>query len=220
VSRLGFYTLAALTVYLLIAFSLGPIHIGPIKSPHSATLQAVHTLTLAAFQYANDFDQHYPDGKSSTEICQKLLDGKYVSDPAIFYVPLPGKVKARAGQPLKPENVCWDFTGRVGNSGLDSSDPDTIPVVYLTGFRMSYTRGGNAVPLIKPYSISVPDGEGWFSASRQTYSGPSGLAVAYKSNSTKFISLDDKGIVPNVLPSEFEDNDARYHQLTPNGALP
>jgi hypothetical protein len=68
------------------------------------------------FSYSTDNFQNsnaYPDGKSSTEVFQKLLDGNYAADPAIFYVPLPGKVKPIAGQKLKPENVCWDVTSGV-----------------------------------------------------------------------------------------------------------
>ena len=86
---------------------------GGIGHPRdSRWLRASHTIALAAFSYANDHNHKYPDGKSSTEVFQKLIDGKYVDDTTIFYVPMKGKTKPIAGQPLKPENVCWDFTGR------------------------------------------------------------------------------------------------------------
>ena len=97
------------------------------------------------FQYANDHNQNYPDGKSSTEVFQKLIDGGYISDPAIFYIPMVGKIKAGVGQRLKPENVCWDVT-----SPVDSSAPDGLPIVFSTGYKVNYVPGGAAIPFKKP----------------------------------------------------------------------
>ena len=82
-------------------------------------MQIARSINLMLFAYSNDNNQNYPDGKSSTEVFQKLLDGGYATDPAIFYVPLPGKVKPVAGQKLKPENVCFDVPCPV-----EGSDPD------------------------------------------------------------------------------------------------
>jgi len=55
-------------------------------------------------QYATDHNGKYPEGKSSTEIFQKLIDKGYVTDPSIFYCPLPGKIKAEGKSRLR-ENL-------------------------------------------------------------------------------------------------------------------
>jgi hypothetical protein len=59
---------------------------GISKNRTAAAMQTSRTIALAMFQYANDHDGKYPDGNSSTEVFQKLIDGNYVDDPALFYV--------------------------------------------------------------------------------------------------------------------------------------
>ena len=193
---------------------------GVPKAPHGMWTLTSHQLALCLFQYANDNEGRYPRGKNSVEVCQKLIDGKYLSNPAIFYLPLKGKTKPLAGQPLKPENVCWDFTIRSDGSGLDASDPDSIPVVFLTGYKINYVAGGTALPVLKPYPAFVYDDGSWSPWWRGHPDPSPGLAVAYKSNGAKFIFLDSKGIAPNVMPTDFAANSNRYRQLTPNGPLP
>ena len=166
---------------------------------HSSQLLFVHAVDLAMFSYANDNGDAYPTGKSSTEVFQKLIDGGYVTNPAIFYFPMPGKTKALAGAKLKPENVCWDVTIPV-----DGKDPDSVPLIFVTGYRMIYAPGGNAVPL-KPSAITIP-----------------GLFVAYKNNSAMF-KVDDglpDHVVRNVIDPSFAPTGKTFQQLTPDGFLP
>jgi hypothetical protein len=166
------------------------------------------------FDYSTDNtanDNAYPDGNSSTEVFQKLLDEKYCTDPAIFYLPLPGKVKPIAGQKLKPENVCWDVT-----SGVDSNAPDKLPLIFMTGYKVTYAPGAAAVPLIKPYP---PYGSGSV-ADRS----PPGIAVFYKGNNAMFLNLysleNPDGSLPNFVPPDFDPTGKTYRQLTPDGPLP
>lgn len=103
-------------LFILAGTCLGPWPSGIRYSAHNAWMQQGRQIGQMMFSYSTDNFQNsnaYPDGKSSTEVFQKLLDGNYAADPAIFYVPLPGKVKPIAGQKLKPENVCWDVTSGV-----------------------------------------------------------------------------------------------------------
>lgn len=113
---------------LIIVGMLGGIALGPIggqrTGKHNMALQQAHALGLALYSYANDHDGAYPNGASSTEAFQQLIDGDCITDPGIFYVPMPGKTRAVAGQKLKPENVCFDLTG-----GADRKDPDALPLV-------------------------------------------------------------------------------------------
>ncbi len=110
-------------------------------------MQQAHQMGQVLFSYATDNGSAYPEGKSSTEICQMLLDGGYVTDPAFFYVPMPGKVKPEPGQKkLKPENVCWDITGSVTGDA-----PDTLPLVFLTGYRSDLCTGSGSRADLKAF---------------------------------------------------------------------
>jgi len=214
---------------------LGPI--APGNGWHHAEniwVQTAHQIGVGMFGYANDNDGNYPDGKSSTEVFQKLLDGGYCSDPTVFYIPLPGKIKPTAGQKLKPENVCWDVT-----SGVDSSSPDRLPILFMTGYKVTYVPGGSLIPIIKPH----PQFGAEIHTLAQWWHEPTpspGIAVFYKGNNALFLRSgmeisyrDDGSIVlksstpaitdgsmANFLPPDFDSRVKTYRQLTPDGLLP
>ncbi|HEV3271575.1 MAG TPA: hypothetical protein VGZ93_05280 [Candidatus Methylacidiphilales bacterium] len=157
------------------------------------------------FSYATDNIQNnnaYPDGNSSTEVFQKLLDGGYCTDPTIFYLPLPGKIKPVPGQKLKPENVGWDVT-----SGVDSGDSNWVPLLFVTGYKITYASGAPAVPLVKSPN---PDSHG--------------VAVFYKGNDAVYRSpgmvTNPDGSISNFIPADFNPKGKTYRQLTPDGPLP
>jgi hypothetical protein len=209
VACLGYATLIFI---FLIGVGLGPI--GGQRHPvESAAMQTTRTLALAMFQYANDNNGQYPDGTSSTEVFQKLIDGNYLSDPAILYIRMWGKTKAEAGAKLRPENVCYDVT-----SGVDMNSPDFLPVVFVTGFRINYQADGSAVSLVRPFPKHHNAGD--FPWSYQPFGG---LAVAYKNNNAFFRNgqpgADGMGVVPHVVSADFNAHDKIYHQLTPEGPL-
>ena len=175
-------------------------------------------------EYSKDHDGKYPDGKSSTEVFQKLLDGGYVTDPNIFYILLSGKTKSVPGQKLKAENVCWDVTCCLG-----ASDSDDLPMVFMTGYKVNYVPGGSAVTIIKPYPhYGVYTWRNWWYG--YGLAGP-GIAVCYKSNNTTleensamFLRLDfsknPDGTIPNFISPHFDPQGKTYRQLTPDGPLP
>lgn len=214
-----------LTLFLVFGVALGPIGPGIQQARQSAAMQTCRTIAIAMFQYSNDNDGRYPDGKRSTEVFQKLVDGNYVTDPALFFVPLPGKVKATSNK-LKPENVAYDVT-----SGVDGNSPDGVPVVFLTGFHIDYRAGGSAVSLVKPFPQTASSISSWLPwGGAESPTQFDGLPIAYKSNNAYFRSLshmpspiqytpDGYGIVPNILPPDFDAHGQSYHQLTPVGVL-
>ena len=169
------------------------------QTQQDAWILQIHQIGLALFAYSNDNNQNFPDGKSSTEVFQKLLDGNYITDPGVFFVPLPGKTKALPGQRLKPENVSFDVTCCV-----DADVSDVLPLIFITGYKVTYAPGGSAVPRVKPY--------------------PSGIVAYYKGTSSKFIipgsSPDANGSIANFVPVDFDPKGKTYHQLTPEGTLP
>jgi hypothetical protein len=198
------------------------------RAPQSAAMQQAHAIDLAMFSYANDNNGKYPDGQTSTEVFQKLIDGGYISDPSLLYVPYPGKIKAASDQKkLKPENVSFDVT-----CCADGSAPDDLPLVFLTGCKVTYKAGGSAVPLAEPVAPS-----GWFWRSTPTvYPAAAGIAVSYKSNVSKFIQLKAEvnsdgsisfplkyapdAVIHDFVPPDFPSNGKTYRQLTPSGPLP
>jgi len=150
------------------------------------------------FQYAVDHNGAYPTGNSSTEVFQKLIDEKYITDPAIFYFSIPGKTKVISDK-LKPENVCWDVT-----VPIVENSPDGLPVVFLTGYKVTYASGASAVPLFKSTEGRLP-----------------GIAVCYKNNSARFIKNGElpDGTITNFIPADFDLTGKKFQQLTPEGPL-
>ena len=189
---------------------------GNIGGPQSSLLQAAHALGLALQSYRDAHDGKYPDGNSSTEIFQKLLDAGLVSDPGIFYIPLAGKIAPVPGQRLRPENVSWDVT-----AGVDSTAPEHLPVLFSTGYRVTYAPGGTAVPVIKPYPRFGYKRTWlqWYYHFSLNIGGP-GIAVYYAGNMAAFIvPQGDDFTMRNVLSPDFDSSGKSYRQLTPDGPL-
>jgi len=211
-------------LFLLFVSALGPITVGPIKAPEDSALQAVRAINLCLFAYAIDHNGHYPQGQSSTEIFRRLLAEKYANDPTVFYLPLPGKIKPIAGEKLKPENVGFDVT-----SGADFSPPDELPIVFMTGYKVTYATGGSAVFIggpILPWTTERRTWHQWWNNEQpeKPLNPKYGIVVAYKSNSATFLksvpSGDSGGSVPKFVPSTFQPDGKTYRQLTPDGVLP
>ena len=191
---------------------------------YAAMKQTSFVIACAMNQYATYHD-HYPDGKSSTEVFQKLLDGGYITDPSTFYFSMTGKTKPITGQPLKPENVCWDVT-----SPVDSWAPKELPLVFSTGYKVNYVPGGAAVPLVKPYpKYFIEDPRNWRQR-LQNYPPlddlKPGIVVWYKSAHRLFMPLtlsisgNSEDSIPNFVPADFDAKGKTYRQLTPDGPLP
>ena len=200
--------------------------------------QQVAGIGMALRGYAADHGAHvweseYPDGGSSTEIFQKLLDGGYATDPNVFYVPMWGKRAPVAGQKLKPENVCFDMTG-----GVAPDDSGDLPLVFMTGYRITYAPGGGATALIKPYPAYWWGTGLWSDLRGMQFPDAKvfpGLAVCYKSQRWIWIAvgperLDDGAIDPYVnapydgtihgfVPATFDSKGKTYRQLTPEGVV-
>ena len=198
---------------------------GPRYSKMGSTqVQRAHAIGMALYSYANDNDQMYPDGSSSTEAFQKLLDGNYVTDPTVFYIPMPGKVAPKPGQKLKPENVSWDLTAPVS-----SSPGSQLPLLFMTGYKINYVPGGSATPLhgIPQYghTLQQPAWENWLGLSPKIDYEPSpGIAVFYVNNSAWFHSSANDvpypdGSLTNFVPPDFKPDGKTYRQLTPEGVL-
>jgi len=191
-----------LIAFLITAISM-PRTSGYRPAKENVRMQMAHSIDLCMFQYSIDHDGKYPEGKSSTEIFQLLIDQQYITDPGLFYFSMPGKTKATTNK-LKPENVCFDVTNAVL-----SDDPDALPIVFSTGYKIDYIQGGKA--------HFLPNGD------------PNGIAVCFKGNNAAFLRTPIEGTegiplfppayVHNAVP-DFDPKDRAYRQLTPDGPLP
>ncbi len=165
------------------------------------------------YSYANDNDGKYPTGKSSTEVFQQLIDGGYIYDPAVVYTRMAGKVKPLAGQKLRPENVCWDVTADV-----TLHSPESLPLLFTTGYKVSYAPGADALPFLKPYPIYLPEPRTlmqWWNEGARFGGNDPGIAVYYLNNSARFISFsaNDAGRCDSEFrPVRFQ---ARRQNLSP-----
>ena len=213
----GCQTLFALGIFvILFGLALGPMPSGNGHPHENSSMQSAHALGLALWSFANDNNGNYPDGKSSTEVCQQLMDGGYVTDPTIFYLPMPGKVKATDPKAkLKPENVAWDVT-----AGVTTSSPGALPLLFATGYRVIYKPGAAA------FARTDYPGPDWFGSSTggtiPPYAERPGIAVFRVDNSARF-SLEapsgTSGSIPNFVPPDFPPDGKTYRQLTPEGVL-
>ena len=193
-------------VFILLGVALGPLGCSITNSQKFACLQTTHTLMLALYSYANDHGGKYPEGKSSTEVFQQLLDQGYITDPGMLCITslrLPGKVRANNNH-LKPENVTWDVTCCV-----DSTTSEDCPTVFLTGYKVTYEPGRSAVLAYTPHARTWSE---WWDG---LPAWEPFMSYARKSNAVANIIANADGTIPNFIPADFDPKGKTYRQLTP-----
>jgi len=178
----------------------------PISHPQTidnGIMQQCRQIGQMLVSYAVD-NGRYPDGKTSTEVFQRLLDEGYCTDKLAFYVDLPGKVRP-ATDKLRPENVGFDLTCCV-----DSSASAALPMVFLTGYKISYEPKAQAKPVNPPLWRTWSQ---WWNG-RRTSSNPY-IVVYYKNGDAHLLSASANGSIPNFIPADFDPKGKTYRQLTP-----
>ena len=123
----------------LIGYAGKTFVVGIGRTAQDRSVQAAQEIASAMNAYASDHKGVYPDGLTSTEVFQKLIDGKYLTDPGIFYLQMAGKNKATSAR-LTANNVCYDVT-----SGVTADSSDQLPMVFCTGYEVSYFSGDSAI---------------------------------------------------------------------------
>jgi hypothetical protein len=194
-----------LVVVVVLGVLLGP-QCSIRGAQQNACMQQARQIAQCLFAYASDHNGKYPDGKTSTEVFQHLIDENYASDPGLFYfgsLRTPGKI-APDGPHLKPENISFDLTCCV-----DSSAPDKLPVVFLTGYKITYQAGAVAVVAHPTPSRTWED---WWNG---LPAWEPFMAVAYKDNTAVRMQADSDGRIPNFIPADFDPKGKTYRQLTP-----
>lgn len=230
-----------LLLSLVVLFFGFPLLLGPIQAPNPPGLTHANSIALSMEVYSRDHEGKYPDGKSSTEVFQKLLDEGYVKDPSLFYIAMEGKTKPLPGQPLKPENVGWDVTTPIDTHMPSPGIGSPLPVVFSTGYKVSYLPGAAAVPLLHPYpkykDMRTDNRDWWTKLYQAPLEPPPGIWVCYYRTGARFWPVgnglgwipDGNGrpwrqnnpdnLIPNFIPTDFDAQGKEYQQLTPNGIL-
>jgi len=175
----------------LAGIALGPINKGIERAREAVAMQRARQIAIVMYEYSMDHNGAYPEGTTSTEVFQKLIDGNYVKDASLFYLSMPGKVRPTSNK-LSAENVCFDVT-----SGVAPDSPNSLPLVFSTGYNLLYTVGG----------IATPD--------PGAHSPFPGIAVAYKDNSAHFYNAMPDGTIARVMPVNFDSETATFQQLKP-----
>jgi type II secretory pathway pseudopilin PulG len=208
-TRPQFFVLV-IVVGLLVAVSMGPVmsHLKAVRL--SRAVSDAKTLGTLLSQYATDNDGVYPVGEGtpavgkSEGIARNFLANNYVPDPGIFA--LNHAVKYEGKEPdfsdFTSENISWDFTaGANATTGITSSAPDSLPVVYTTGETVPY-------PTAPAVGLDlVLSGQGPF--------GNEGVVVAYKANNAVFIPSVLNGniaICHGFISAAYKDT---YTQIKP-----
>lgn len=191
--------MAALAI-ALITYPIADYFLGNHLWNIPASVERARVLAMALYAYAKAHDGKYPTGASSTEVFQKLIDGHYLSDPGTVFDPAlaaQGKIKATS-KALTPQNVCWDVT-----VPADTRSPDALPLVFETGFRVTYAPHGTAEPLAPAMTGN-------------------GIVVCYCDLDAEHLKSgwNHNGIISDFVPASFDPRGAAYVQLTPNGPLP
>jgi hypothetical protein len=197
--QIGAFLLAAL-LYLIFSAPRSTNAPGEVMAPAVTKAQALGQVLA---KYAADHDGKYPEGKTSTEIFQSLIDQGYLTDLSLLYYPMPGKIPATTKQ-LAPENVCWDMTGAV-----DANSPGDLPEVYSTGFNILYSLGS------RPYSPPLP---WWQGLTDHTYARDF-MAICDHDGKAKSIFTGSTSEL-EFIPAELDLKGRTYVQLTPTGVIP
>ena len=183
----GIFVLACLA-----GVALGPITAGIKKAKENMAMQQSRAIALALFTYAQDHNGKYPDGKTSTEVFQALIDDKEVADPEIFFIQMPGKTRPTSNK-LTAENVSFDVT-----EGVTADSPTDLPLVYTTGYTVVYSLG----------AIATPDPTG-------PVSPFPGIAVASVDNSARFQTFPRGATSIQLMRQALLPKSQAYQQLKP-----
>jgi type II secretory pathway pseudopilin PulG len=199
-------------VIILVAVAYGPVADYLTHGKVTRGVESAQTLNTLLSQYATDNNGVYPIGEgtsaigTSKGIARNLLENNFTPDASIFAVGSTPKYEGPGGDysRIAASNISWDFTGGpTASTGITSSAPDLLPILYTTGESVAYpTTPGSGLDL-------ALSGRGPF--------GKEGVIVAYKNNSAKFIPGIAAGttvVSPGFISKEFKDP-GPYTQIKP-----
>jgi hypothetical protein len=102
---------------------------------------------------------------------------------------------------------------------VTTHSPGDLPLLFTTGYQVTYAPGAAAVPFSRPALPGRTWAEWWNKVPEQKDAG--GIAAFYVDNSAKYNNAMAKGgSVPHFIPPDFVPDGKTYRQLTPDGVLP
>lgn len=199
-----------LVLLLVVAAGLAGRYLEKLRIDHA--VESAHALGTVLYLYSNDNNGVYPVGDDTTAvgksegIARNLLANNYTPDPGIFALGSTEKYSGKASDfsDFTAANISWDFTaGATASTGITSSAPDLLPVIYTTGETIPY-------PVASGAGLNLTlSGNGPF--------GKKGVVVAYKNNTAKFIQGMASGtnvVGPGFISTAFKDT-GTYTQIKP-----
>jgi prepilin-type N-terminal cleavage/methylation domain-containing protein len=204
-SARGGFTLVELLVVIgiiaiLAGVALGPITRGIKQAKQSSGMQTCRTIGLAEFAFSNDNSQAYPDisncltstASGAGAVAQALLIGGYVNDYHIFNIGAGNAAPYSGSSPstgVTAAMVSFDFAGMTTGLGINSNAPDSMPVVWSSVAGSSGTEP-TSIATVNAAIVAQPNTSAPY--------GNAGVAVAYKSNSAKFVISAISGTTANA----------------------
>ncbi len=188
-----------------------------IKIRTGQAVSNARKLGTVLYHYAKDHGFQYPEGNSSTEVFNHLMEQGYLApeNAANLYIRgMPGKEPFRTEQTwwewmtgtpaptqLEAKHVCYDVI-----APLTHRDPDGMPMIISTGWKLNFEPG--ALPQVRDQKLlDMP----WLQG---------GMLVYYKRNVCLILgaSFLDGSAKPSgihqLIPEEI-DPTKTYRQLTP-----
>jgi hypothetical protein len=102
---------------------------------------------------------------------------------------------------------------------MDSLAPNGLPLVFPTGYKVSYRAGASAVPRV----LSPQPKQTWSQYLFGPVQNRPFLAFSYADKDSsiggRVIEADENGNIPNFIPADFDPKGKTYRQLTPDGSL-
>ncbi len=158
-------------------------------------------LRIGLEMYADKHHGLFPNGNSSTEVFQKLIDDEDLASRCVFF-DLNGKSLPTTNK-ISPNNVCFDFT-----EGTDPKSPSWVPVLIPTGYLINYKTG----QAIKLKTNSIVQNKIWISYATKYQNFPTIIYYFH------FFPYHWDHV--NIMLDKPSDADtSQYRQLTPDGSL-
>ena len=228
-SNQGGFTLIELLVVIAIIGVLASVTVPAVMSglttaKENVAMQNSRSIGLLMFQYSIDNSNLYPPDNSNAQgfpvtssgAFEQIVTNKYTTSDDIFW--LSGGVTTGAYKgatpgatgALGPTNNSWDISGAAppgggAASGITSSAPDQLPLVFTTGNRFTY-----------PTAVGTP-AKADTSTSGANPFPKMGIAVCYKGNNAQFKKVNDPdGVsVDNFVTASFDPSGTDFVQLRP-----
>jgi len=196
----------SITVALCISFGVAGVVLTLIAISFLTALSHGHARTMAEnnsrqlgllmMQYALDHEGQFPDGTTSTEAFQKLINAGILTSPNMLVLSLSKKDPVEAPAALTAANVDFDVI-----APMDQNDPDWIPLLISSGWKVTLEPG--SVPVLVDREAA------------RAATGNPGMVVFRKGGSVEILSMEDLKAGKLIPADAIFPRGKTYRQLRP-----